>query len=53
MLHRVILGSLERFLGALLEHYAAAFPLWLAPVQAMIIPVRKEDERMPGRLKKG
>lgn len=43
MLHRVILGSLERFLGALIEHYAGAFPLWLSPVQAVIIPVRKED----------
>ena len=51
MLHRVILGSLERFLGALLEHYAAAFPLWLAPVQAMIIPVRKEDEPYAGQVK--
>ena len=44
MLHRVVLGSLERFLGALLEHHAAAFPVWLAPVQVVIIPVRKEDE---------
>ncbi|OGX24482.1 MAG: threonine--tRNA ligase [Omnitrophica WOR_2 bacterium RIFCSPHIGHO2_02_FULL_45_21] len=51
MLHRVILGSLERFLGALLEHYAAAFPLWLAPVQAMIISVRKEDEPYAGQVK--
>lgn len=39
MLHRVILGSLERFLGVLIEHYAGAFPVWLAPVQAMILPV--------------
>lgn len=44
MLHRVILGSLERFLGALLEHYAGALPLWLAPVQIVIVPIRKEDE---------
>ena len=44
MLHRVILGSLERFLGALIEHYAGALPLWLAPLQAVIIPIRKEDE---------
>lgn len=43
MLHRVILGSLERFLGALIEHYGGALPLWLSPVQVMIIPVRKED----------
>jgi threonyl-tRNA synthetase len=39
MLHRVILGSLERFMGALIEHFAGALPLWLAPVQCMIIPV--------------
>ena len=39
MLHRTIYGSLERFLGILIEHYAGAFPLWLAPVQVMIIPV--------------
>lgn len=43
MLHRVIVGSLERFLGALLEHYAGALPLWLSPVQAVIAPIRKED----------
>jgi threonyl-tRNA synthetase len=42
MLHRVILGSLERFIGTLIEHYHADFPLWLAPVQARVIPV-KED----------
>ncbi|MFA5500848.1 MAG: threonine--tRNA ligase, partial [Candidatus Omnitrophota bacterium] len=39
MLHRVILGSLERFMGALIEHFAGALPLWLSPVQCMIIPV--------------
>ncbi len=39
MLHRVILGSLERFLGVLIEHYAGAFPVWLAPVQVIILPV--------------
>jgi threonyl-tRNA synthetase len=39
MLHRVILGSLERFIGALIEHFAGAMPLWLAPVQCAIIPV--------------
>jgi len=39
MLHRVILGSLERFLGVLIEHYAGAFPVWLAPVQAMVVTV--------------
>ena len=39
MVHRAILGSLERFLGVLIEHYAGAFPLWLAPTQAMVIPI--------------
>ena len=39
MLHRVLLGSLERFLGVLIEHYAGAFPLWLAPVQAIILTI--------------
>jgi len=39
MLHRTILGSMERFLGILIEHYAGAFPTWLAPVQAVIIPI--------------
>jgi threonyl-tRNA synthetase len=42
MLHRVIFGSVERFIGILIEHYAGAFPLWLAPVQINIIPVNKE-----------
>ena len=39
MLHRAIFGSIERFLGILIEHYAGALPLWLAPVQAVIIPI--------------
>ena len=39
MLHRVILGSLERFMGVLIEHYAGAFPVWLAPVQAILLPI--------------
>jgi len=39
MLHRVILGALERFLGVLIEHYAGAFPIWLAPVQAIVLTV--------------
>ncbi len=39
MLHRVIYGSIERFIGILIEHYAGAFPLWLSPVQVNIIPV--------------
>ena len=39
MVHRALLGSLERFYGVLIEHYAGAFPVWLSPVQAMIIPI--------------
>ncbi len=39
MLHRAILGSLERFIGILIEHYAGALPLWLAPVQAVVLNI--------------
>lgn len=39
MVHRALLGSMERFFGVLIEHYGGAFPTWLAPVQAMLIPI--------------
>jgi len=39
MLHRALMGSLERFFGCLVEHYAGAFPLWLAPVQVVLLPI--------------
>jgi len=39
MIHRAVTGSTERFMAMLIEHYAGAFPVWLAPVQAMIIPI--------------
>ena len=39
MIHRALLGSLERFFGILIEHYAGAFPVWLAPVQAILVPI--------------
>ncbi len=39
MIHRAVLGSIERFFGVLLEHHAGAFPIWLAPVQAVLIPI--------------
>lgn len=42
MLHRALFGSIERFFGVLTEHYAGAFPAWLAPVQVMGIPVAEE-----------
>ncbi len=45
MVHRALLGSLERFFGVLIEHYAGAFPVWLMPVQAMIIPIA--DRHLP------
>ena len=39
MLHRVVFGSIDRFMGILIEHYAGKFPFWLAPVQIKILPV--------------
>jgi len=42
MLHRVLVGSMERFVGGLIEHYAGAFPLWLAPEQVRVIPIMDE-----------
>lgn len=44
MLHRAILGSFERFIGVLIEHYAGKFPLWLTPVQAVVSPITDEAE---------
>jgi threonyl-tRNA synthetase len=44
MLHRALLGSIERFFGVLLEHYAGNFPLWLAPVQVLVLPVAADHE---------
>jgi threonyl-tRNA synthetase len=43
MIHRALFGSIERFFGVLTEHYAGAFPAWLAPVQAVAIPVTGEQ----------
>ncbi|MCR4404697.1 MAG: threonine--tRNA ligase [Candidatus Acetothermia bacterium] len=55
MIHRALLGSLERFLGILIEHYAGAFPVWLAPVQAAVLPVIEKNsayaERVVARLR--
>jgi len=45
MIHRAIYGSLERFVGGLIEHYAGAFPMWLAPVQAIVLPIA-DDRHM-------
>jgi threonyl-tRNA synthetase len=43
MIHRTLLGSMERFVGGLVEHYAGAFPLWLAPVQVALIPITDDQ----------
>jgi len=55
MVHRALFGSIERFIGILIEHYGGAFPLWLAPVQATIIPIAdrhlKHAEVVANRLK--
>ena len=39
MIHRALMGSFERFIGMLIEHYAGEFPVWLAPIQAIVLPV--------------
>jgi threonyl-tRNA synthetase len=44
MLHRALLGSVERFMGVLIEHFAGAFPIWLAPVQATVIPIAERHQ---------
>ena len=51
MIHRALMGSFERFIGILIEHYAGEFPLWLAPVQAIVLPIadRHIDVRARGR----
>ncbi|PJA02538.1 threonine--tRNA ligase, partial [bacterium (Candidatus Gribaldobacteria) CG_4_10_14_0_2_um_filter_36_18] len=55
MIHRALLGSIERFLGVLLEHYAGALPVWLSPVQVLVIPVgsshRKYAQEVAEKLK--
>ena len=45
MVHRVILGAIERFIGVLIEHFAGNFPVWLSPVQAIVVTVT--DNQMP------
>ena len=45
MIHRALMGSIERFFGILIEHYAGAFPLWLSPVQVKVLPITdKQNE---------
>ncbi len=51
VIHRALLGSLERFIGILIEHYAGAFPFWLSPVQARVIPVGEGHRDAAGALR--
>jgi threonyl-tRNA synthetase len=44
MIHRTVLGAMERFMGTLIEHYAGAFPVWLAPIQVSVLPVLERNE---------
>ena len=52
IIHRTLLGSLERFIGCLIEHYAGAFPVWLSPVQVVIIPITDRQIKYAHRVKK-
>src|SRR5262249_23029068 len=42
MIHRALIGSFERFIGILIEHFAGAFPFWLAPIQILVLPVSEK-----------
>lgn len=50
MIHRVVLGAIERFMGVLIEHYAGAFPFWLSPVQAIIVPIADRHHAYAGQV---
>jgi threonyl-tRNA synthetase len=50
MIHRALLGSLERFFGILIEHYKGNFPLWLSPVQVIIIPIADRHSEYASKL---
>ena len=52
MLHRVIVGSIERFAGILIEHYEGAFPSWLAPIQAVILNITQKQEEFAEKVEK-
>ena len=51
MIHRVIFGSIERFIGILIEHFAGAFPTWLAPVQVKVLPISEKHEAYAQKIK--
>ena len=50
MIHRVVFGSIERFIGILIEHYAGKFPAWLAPVQVKVLPISDKNSEYAGRV---
>ena len=50
MIHRVVYGSIERFIGILIEHYAGKFPAWLAPVQVKVLPISDKNSEYAGRV---
>lgn len=50
MIHRVVFGSIERFIGILTEHFAGAFPLWLAPVQCKILPISQDQHQVASKV---
>ena len=51
MIHRVAFGSIERFIGILIEHFAGAFPTWLAPVQVKVLPISEKYEAYANSVK--
>ncbi|MDP2703819.1 MAG: threonine--tRNA ligase [Candidatus Doudnabacteria bacterium] len=53
MIHRAIFGAFERFIGILIEHYAGALPLWLSPVQAIILPINDEVNKYVAQISEG
>lgn len=53
MIHRTVLGSMERFVGGLIEHFAGAFPLWLAPVQVAVLPISDKISEYAGQVHDG
>ncbi len=52
MIHRVVLGSIERFIGVITEHFAGAFPAWLSPVQVKVLPVTDRASGYAGQISK-
>ena len=50
MIHRTVMGSIERFLGILVEHYSGRFPVWLSPVQAVVIPISDKNNEYAGKV---